>query len=107
MSGVATVTLPVVSSTTRSSNSRYLSEPRFNRSTEFVVRLFGSLDCRKLTSALVVGALESPFRDLSRLELLYVSIADATTLSTKTRITGMDVATIVIAESATDQMTKL
>ena len=107
MSGIATVTLPVASSTIRSSNSRYLSEPRFNISTEFVVRLFGSLNCRNLTSAPVVADLESPFRDLSRLELLYVSIADATTLSTKTRRTGMDVATIVIADSTTDQMTKL
>ena len=107
MSGVAIVTLPVVSSTTRSSSSGYLSEPLFNISTEFVDRLLGLLDCRKLISAPVVADLECPFCEFSRLELLYVPIADATNLSTKTRRTGMDVATIVMDESATDQMTKL
>lgn len=107
VSGVASVTRPVFSSITRSSSSGYLSEPRFNISTEFVGRLLGLLDCRKLISAPTVAALECPFREFSRLDLLYVPIADATTLSTKTRRTGMDVATIVMDESATDQMTKL
>jgi hypothetical protein len=85
----------------------YPFELRLNISTEFVVLLFELLGCWKLISAPVVADLESWNRDFSRLELLYVSMAEVTALCTKTRRTGIDVATIVKEESAANQMTEL
>lgn len=82
-------------------------EPRLSISTELLVLLLDLFNCLKVTSAPVAVALEFSFRDLSRLELLYVSMAELTALCTKTRRTGMDTATMVIDESAADQMTDL